>query len=497
MKAKRLTHTLLALSALFITLGAVLGLWFYAVAGLSIALYLCWRFLAFQSFLSEPDIKITRTADKTVTRPGARVIVETSVSSNAPVTGSFTDVLPSGVELVEGTNRFRLSLRARNRQTWRYGIINAGREPMRIERTALTVDNSLFTHTILFTSAALEVKQPLNVVNVEARAGGGIGRPRITGTSVQALLRERGARAGMDASGVRPYAVGDPVKHIHWKASARLNRLMTKQFFSEMEDAIGSTTSLSLIIDQSATMGRGIPAARELDFAVNVAGNFVKLAVAKGTPIGLTTYDENDVAVDVGIGSSPSHVWSVVRSLNEITPSVSAPLRYRRKLDVTGSDVARVKRQFAATATNTNEDIDRFRYVISYLYSYAEGYAQSLKRAPAFRAIASSLRHAYGQATLVLVSDLENDFGPLTEGIRLATAWGAHVVVVALFSKLFERFDDAVLAVEDIYSAFDKFEALIHKLERLSNVTVIEANLGNSLQSMLKEVRVTPWRPTV
>ena len=40
-------------------------------------------------------------------------------------------------------------------------------------------------------------------------------------------------------------------------------------------------------------MGRGLPGATELDFAVNVAGNFVKLAVAKGSRIGLTTYDDS------------------------------------------------------------------------------------------------------------------------------------------------------------------------------------------------------------
>lgn len=31
---------------------------------------------------------------------------------------------------------------------------------------------------------------------------------------------------------VRPYAYGDPVRHIHWRASARLGQLMVKEFFS-------------------------------------------------------------------------------------------------------------------------------------------------------------------------------------------------------------------------------------------------------------------------
>jgi uncharacterized protein (DUF58 family) len=284
--------------------------------------------------------------------------------------------------------------------------------------------------------------------------------------------------------------VGDPFKHIHWKASARLNRLMTKEFFAEMEGAFGSGTNVALVIDQSGTMGRGAPGATELDFAVGIAGNFVKLAVAKGSRIGLTTYDDNGITTNLETGSSLSHVSSVVRSLNEIEPSAPAR-RPRRKLDVSGTDVIRIKKQFAATPDDEmDDDIRHFRHVISYLYAYSEGYVRTLKRSPAFRAVASALAHAYGQSTIVLVSDLEKDLGPLMEGVRVATKRGAQVYVLALFSKVFEQFQDPLLAIEDVYAAYDEFAMRRRKLEQIMGVKVIEANTPETLLPLLKEAHI-------
>jgi uncharacterized protein (DUF58 family) len=489
MKAKQLTYLLVTLAASFVALGAALNLWFYTVAGMAVALYLTWRYFALRSLITTVDLDVKRSVDKTVVRRGGRVTVDVSVSSTIPVDGFFTDVLPIGVELVEGTNRVHLSLRAGSSFAWRYAFVTASRAAVQIERAALTVDNGLFRHTIDFTTAGHAIKQPPYAVSVESGTGTA-GAPGITSTSLEALYRERGAVAGFELSHLRPFIVGDPLKRIHWKASARLNQLMTKELFSEMEGAIGSGASVTLIIDQSGTMGRGLPGATELDFAVSVAGNFVKLAVAKGNRIGLTTYDDNGVATSLETGSSLSHVSSVVRSLNEIEPSV--PSRHpRRKLDVSGSDVIRIKKQFAATRDEEiDDDIRRFRYVVSYLYAFSEGYVRTLRRSPAFRAIASALERSYGQSTIVLVSDLENDLGPLMEGVRLATKRGTHVYVIALCSKVFEQFDDPLLAIENIYTAYDEFTARMRKLEQISGVNVIEANSAEMLQPVLKEARI-------
>lgn len=483
MRAQPLTYLLLVLGALFVAFGALLDLWFYAVAGIVLALYLVWRFLAFQAVIGSLQLQIRRNVDKTVVRRGGRVNVEVFVSSRAPVQGLFSDTLPNGLDIVDGTNRAWLSLRAGEPFVLRYVLVTTSRETVSIEHSSFTLNNGLFAHTIQYTAATREVKQPSYAVSVE-------GAPGATSTSVQALFRARRAHAGMELAYIRPFEVGDPLNRIHWKASAKLNKLMTKEFLAEVDEATGGGASVSLIIDQGGTMARGPPGATELDFAVNVASHVVKSAIARGNRIGLITYDDQGVATSLRADISLPHVSSVVRSLNEIEPSI--PLRApRAKLDVTGADVVRVKRHFAAIeGEESDADVRHFRHVVSYIYARGEGYLHSLKRAPAFRAIAASLKRAQGQSTIVIVSDLENDFSPLTEGVRLAASRGTRVHVVALFSKVFERFADPLLSLEEVYAAYDAHLRRMRKLEQIPNVKVIEANTVETLQPALQEARI-------
>jgi uncharacterized protein (DUF58 family) len=490
MKTTRLTHLLLALAVLFIALGALLDTWFYAGAGFALALYVVWRFFAFQAAIAALNLDVQRSADKAVVRRGGTVTIDVAVSSATPVEGRFTDALPRGAELVEGTNTADLALAAGQTATWRYTLVMASRQSAQVERATLTMTNGLFVHTLTLGATPRVVQQAPYAVSVEGGAGGPGGAPGVTSASVQSLYRTRRTGGGTDLSHIRPFVAGDPLRRIHWKASARLNQLMTKEFLAEVDEATGGAASVSLIIDQGGTMVRGPPGATELDFAVNVASQVVKSAISRGSRIGLVTYDDQGVGTNLRADLSLSHASSVVRSLNEIEPSI--PLRPpRAKLDVTGADVVRVKRHFAATEDEeSDEDVRHFRHVVSYMYARGEGYLHSLKRAPAFRAIAASLKRSHGQSTIVLVSDLENDFSPLSEGIRLATRRGARVYVVALFSKVFEQFADPLLSLEDVYAAYDAHLRRMRKLEQIPNVKVVEANTAEALQPALQEARI-------
>jgi uncharacterized protein (DUF58 family) len=489
MKTTRLTHLLIVLAALFIALGALLETWFYVGAGFALALYIVWRFLAFHAAIAALNLDVRRNADKAVVRRGGTFTIDVAVSSATPVEGRFTDALPRGAELVDGANSADLALAPGQTATLRYTLLMAGRQSAQIDRAFLTAINGLFTHTLELGAAPRVVQQAPYALSVEGGAGGPEGAPDIKSASVQSLYRTRLTVSGTDISYIRPYVVGDPLKRIYWKASARLNRLMTKEFFADLDEATGGNASVNLIIDQGGTMARGPPGATELDFAVNVASNVVKSAIARGNRIGLTSYDDQGVATSLGADLSLRHVSSVVRSLNEIEPStpVRAP---HAKLEVTGADVVRINRYFAATE-ESDEDVRHFRHVVSSMYARSEGYLHSLESAPAFRAIATSIKRAQGQSTIVIVSDLESDFSPLSEGIRLATRRGARVYVVALFSKIFEQSLDPLLSVEEVYAAYDAHLRRIRKLEQIPGVKVIEANTAETLQPALQEARIT------
>jgi uncharacterized protein (DUF58 family) len=59
--------------------------------------------------------------------------------------------------------------------------------------------------------------------------------PSANGRRFQTGISQRKAGAGSDLLNVRPYERGDPPRLIHWKATARMNKLMTRQLAQEGE----------------------------------------------------------------------------------------------------------------------------------------------------------------------------------------------------------------------------------------------------------------------
>ncbi len=82
---------------------------------------------------------------------------------------------------------------------------------------------------------------------------------------------------------IREYQPGDPLKHIHWKASARLRRLQSRVF--EPTTAV----DLSIFLDQTTGDDSffGAPVQQELETAVLVAASVASYAVNNGYRVGL------------------------------------------------------------------------------------------------------------------------------------------------------------------------------------------------------------------
>ena len=60
-------------------------------------------------------------------------------------------------------------------------------------------------------------------------------QPAITNVSDQATEQTAVANGGTEPEDIRPYRQGDPVKHIYWKQSAKMNELWVREFREEAE----------------------------------------------------------------------------------------------------------------------------------------------------------------------------------------------------------------------------------------------------------------------
>lgn len=93
--------------------------------------------------------------------------------------------------------------------------------------------------------------------------------------------RSRKSSRSPEFADFRPYAPGDDIRQIDWRAYARLDRLMLRTYVAEEEAAV------NVVVDASASMGIGEPpkweAARRLAAALAMVGLGAADRVAVGT----------------------------------------------------------------------------------------------------------------------------------------------------------------------------------------------------------------------
>jgi uncharacterized protein (DUF58 family) len=98
--------------------------------------------------------------------------------------------------------------------------------------------------------------------------------------------RQQRTGIGSELLELREYVPGDPPKSIAWKASARRDRLMTRQYESEVP------VRLQLIVDGSMSTRHGGFGQRLLDQLVNTAASAARAAISSGDAVGVVVFDE-------------------------------------------------------------------------------------------------------------------------------------------------------------------------------------------------------------
>ena len=94
-------------------------------------------------------------------------------------------------------------------------------------------------------------------------------------------LRPRRIRTGQEISASRPYVLGDPLRHIHWRNTARVGSPMVKEFEDTQED------TLVIMFDSSRDLGEE----REtvLEYTVKLAASVARCVVERGANVRVLT----------------------------------------------------------------------------------------------------------------------------------------------------------------------------------------------------------------
>ena len=103
------------------------------------------------------------------------------------------------------------------------------------------------------------------------------------------VLRRRGA--GTSFAGLREYAVGDDPRHVDWKASARREALVTREFTVEQGQTVMIAVDAGRMMTQLAGADAAHPVSR-FEYALSAALVLADVATHSGDSVGLLLFDD-------------------------------------------------------------------------------------------------------------------------------------------------------------------------------------------------------------
>lgn len=115
------------------------------------------------------------------------------------------------------------------------------------------------------------------------------GIKRLNGLPQHGIHRVDRAGMGSELLEIREYVPGDPPKSIAWKVSARRDRLMTREYESEVP------IRTTIFVEDTDRTRRRYWGDRPCDFAAKAAASLVQTALSAGDPAGLVLYSEDGV----------------------------------------------------------------------------------------------------------------------------------------------------------------------------------------------------------
>lgn len=138
---------------------------------------------------------------------------------------------------------------------------------------------------------------------------------------------QEGMRRGFGDSlyTIRPYDARDDARFIHWKASAKLDRMMVKEFIEEEERRV------CVCLDNSAKQGR--VTRNQFERAVELAASLCIHFVEEGSGVQLLLCEER---IDFGTGRA--HLTEVLGKLATVEPNGSRD-SFHKKLEQEGHSV--------------------------------------------------------------------------------------------------------------------------------------------------------------
>jgi len=230
---------------------------------------------------------------------------------------------------------------------------------------------------------------------------------------------------GVEYAGTRQYEQGDDLRKIDWKATARLTRLMVKEFHAE------ENFPLTILLDTGNSMNSPAYVGTRLDEAAAVAYLFSRIAIAQGDPVNVIPYDEDNIQSYMKPSSRTTQLAQILSILTKLSrkpehleqaePRRPRPLRSVIR-EIEELEVLKERAESARYAEK----------VLPLLRLFRSAFFLKLREKGLFRAFTTISANQSTPGLVVVLTDLQTQLDALIEGGRTLQRRGHRVVAVQI-----------------------------------------------------------------
>ncbi len=253
---------------------------------------IAWSFslLLFTTSSSLADVEIQRIVDRDRVFMGDYLTVTVVIrnKSNSAVSNLMvSDVIPDTFNMVLGDNYANVYLPPNGVKEFTYivecpyrGVFVLGPTILRVSDRAgfFYEEKSLENLTEIIVYPSYDDVKKLEILQ------------RAYGSIIYGAHRVKQKGSGYDFWGIRRYVIGDHVKFVDWKSSARTGRLMIREYEAE------KNVKLYILLDSSKSMGFGTERMTKLDFATRAAVLLAYLANRFQDNFGLLIFSDEVIS---------------------------------------------------------------------------------------------------------------------------------------------------------------------------------------------------------
>ena len=272
--------------------------------------------------------------------------------------------------------------------------------------------------------------------------------------------------AGSDYSGIREYAPGDEQHRVEWKATARLGRLMVKEFHPETDSTV------RIMIDTGTSMLGSSYVGSKLDEAFAIA-ELLAFSVAQSRSKSIIYIYNNRELVEVIDYPDPSRQSERLKELTTTfqarrQPVEPSPLRPPR--------ISLHKREAPFP-------VERERLTL-FMRSLIPVLRAASRKTGVYRALAEATRSEPEGLTVVL-TDLETTMDALVEFAATGTGTRARIVV-AQVGAAWRRSD----SLESAYLEYQRERRIVRELQKVG-VAVLDVRPERLIDALTSEISQT------